>query len=267
MIEGSCWLCRVTGPLTEEHTPPKSAFNGGYVRLHRVSEEHRRKGVLVWEPGQEYRKGYARPTLCAICNQLAGRSFAPSYRELCERLAPAVLSAGRFSHVQLPKLRNLQRVLRQVLFQFVSANGPKFIRANPWLRDLLLERKSCPLPTNVHVYLFAVQQRTLKRTGVSGHIESGGSCTGQSSLVRGRCDDPEPVPIGEARKLFPDPAPFAPCAVDVAPRRWQLPRPECDLRRSQDRCPHLSARRGGKARTGLQIQAPTPQLLECPVRR
>jgi hypothetical protein len=41
------------------------------------------------------------------------------------------------------------------------------------VRELLLQRGECPLPLDVHVYLFAIQANTMKTTGVSGHIING----------------------------------------------------------------------------------------------
>jgi hypothetical protein len=168
--EGHCWLCKGFGTLTREHTPPRSAFNHRNVRLRKVSEEHLRRGYVHWVEGPEHPDGHSHYTLCSKCNGLAGRSFAPSYRELCDRIAADVMSRQLLSTFFIERVRNPQLILRQIVFQFVTQNGAEFVDVNPWVRELLLQRKSCPLPEDVHLYLYVPHGPVIKTTGVGGFI-------------------------------------------------------------------------------------------------
>jgi hypothetical protein len=72
--------------------------------------------------------------------------------------------------IGVQSVRNPQLILRQVLLQFVSANGASFVSPNPWIRDILLSRRAASLPEGVHIYLFATQTRGFRTSGVSGHV-------------------------------------------------------------------------------------------------
>jgi len=80
------------------------------------------------------------------------------------------MSTPLFTSLSLTRVRNPQLILRQVVFQFVTANGARFVDANPWVKELLLERKGCTLPSDVHIYLFAIHGKLLKTSGISGHV-------------------------------------------------------------------------------------------------
>jgi hypothetical protein len=65
---GMCRLCGETRELTDEHIPPKSAFNDRYVVMQSVAD-------TPW--GLRKRKefhqgGFKKPVLCAICNNNTG---------------------------------------------------------------------------------------------------------------------------------------------------------------------------------------------------
>ena len=168
-----CWLCRKLRPLTLDHIPPRSAFNRSYVRIQQVSEHHRKHGRLGWVPGRHYSDGYSVRSLCLDCNQAAGRSFAPPYQALARQVAEQVSTTPLLGTLTIHKVQRPQLVLRQVIFQFVSANGPTFVEANPWVQSFLRRNGSKRLPDDVCVYLFAINSRSMKTTGVSGHIIAG----------------------------------------------------------------------------------------------
>jgi len=56
--------------------------------------------------------------------------------------------------------------------QFVSANGPNFVDANSWVKDLLFSRQAMALPSDVRLYIFATQTRAMRTSGVSGHVRA-----------------------------------------------------------------------------------------------
>jgi hypothetical protein len=94
----------------------------------------------------------------------------PSYKDFIRQIAMQVSTRIPLKDVRVKAVRNPQLILRQVLLQFVSANGASFVNANPWIKQFLLARRASPLPEDVYVYLFATQTRGFRTTGVSGHV-------------------------------------------------------------------------------------------------
>lgn len=172
--QGKCWLCSKVGPLTREHIPPRSAFNAKKISVQQVSEHHQRLGKLEWEHGKDHHDGYLVVSLCSQCNALAGRSFAPPYTEFVRRVAEQAAVTPLLQDFTILKVKRPQLVLRQVIFQFVSANGSSFVNANPWIRSFLRRGNVTELPNDVFVYLFAVKS-SFRTSGVSGHIIAGQS--------------------------------------------------------------------------------------------
>ena len=57
------------------------------------------------------------------------------------------------------------------MLQFVTANGPGFVRANEWVAPFIRSRTNTIIPKDVGIYLFASNRRGMRKTGVSGHID------------------------------------------------------------------------------------------------
>ena len=94
----------------------------------------------------------------------------PSYRDFVRQVAERVSTRVPLQTIRIDSVRNPQLILRQVLLQFVSANGASFVKANPWIKPFLLSRGACRLPGDVYIYLFATQSRGIRTTGISGHV-------------------------------------------------------------------------------------------------
>ena len=156
--------------LTAEHIPPRRAFNERAVILQRVSEASIHAGHIDWEDGPLLENGYQANSLCSKCNNRAGDVFAPSYIEFTKQVAAAVTSPLQLTTVRLERVRNPQLILRQILMQFVTSNGASFVEANSWIRQILHTRHPSALPSNVHLYIFATQDRTMRTSGISGRM-------------------------------------------------------------------------------------------------
>jgi hypothetical protein len=168
--EPRCWLCGAVEALTSEHVPPRSAFNAQGVTLQRVSQAGLAAGYLEWEAGTEFRDGHSFRSLCTKCNHRGGKSFVPAYRDFAVQVAQKVSTRIPLKSVEIEKVRNPQLIFRQILMQFVSANGPSFVGANPWIREFLMTRKLRRLPEDVNLYIFATQTRGMRTTGIGGQI-------------------------------------------------------------------------------------------------
>ena len=167
----ACWLCgTLTSVLTREHTPPRSAYNSGRVILQRPSDQAIELGYLAWKEDSAYLHGHFRRSLCERCNSLGGRAFVPAYSDFVHQVAQKVSTRIPLTSIEVEAVRNPQLILRQILLQLVTSNGPKFVEANNWIRPFLLTRKPCRLPDNVHLYIFATQNGGMRSTGLTGQI-------------------------------------------------------------------------------------------------
>jgi hypothetical protein len=169
-VRTQCWLCGSVEPLTAEHIPPRSAFNDRPVIVQRVSPDAIAAGYVAWKDEERQQQGHSLLSLCTKCNRRGGRSFVPSYKDLAHKVARQVSTRIPLKEIRVTSVRNPQLILRQVLMQFVSANGESFVNANPWIREFLLARRANPIPEDVFVYLFATQTRGFRTSGVSGHV-------------------------------------------------------------------------------------------------
>ena len=171
-MNGKCWLCNQEAALTLEHIPARRSFNtsGHTLRLQQVSKRSTKDGVLIWEDGERYTDGFARLSLCLSCNQRSGRSFVSPYGALTDAVAKLGQRVPCGFRFLVPKVKSPNLVLRQVLHQFVTANGIKFVEANPWIRTFLMDRTIRSLPADVFVYVFAMKEKKMRITGIGGTV-------------------------------------------------------------------------------------------------
>ena len=154
--EGKCWLCGEHKILTLEHIPPHSAFNEYPLLLRQIDKRSAETGVLTWDQGRQHQKGFAVRSLCGRCNNRAGQRFAPPYTQLIKTVAERIGSIRQRHQLTVQRVVKPQLILRQVVQQFVTANGATFVEANPWVRPFLQPEGKAALPPEVCVYMFAV---------------------------------------------------------------------------------------------------------------
>ena len=70
---GICNICGANGPLSFEHTPPRSAFNDCKV-LYSTADSYWNHGPGRDKPpiGRQFQRGYGRTSICERCNQTTG---------------------------------------------------------------------------------------------------------------------------------------------------------------------------------------------------
>ncbi len=159
---GHCRLCGAYGPLTEEHTPPRRAFNDSMIFLRRADT---RNGQLSFPERSMYKKGFAQRTLCETCNNRAGRKFADSYVRLTKRVATQLDFAVFGDHLHIMGVEKPAHIVQQVLLQFVTLINEGFVTVNEWLRSSILERQPS-LPPDLRLYLFATKTKNVRSTGL-----------------------------------------------------------------------------------------------------
>ena len=169
--QGKCWLCGRYGRLSKEHIPPESAFNDCPMLLMNVKE---RTSELAWEPGDSYRRGIWFRSLCEECNNKYGSKYGGAYVDLVRDVADRIGDVPYFHKISILGVRRPLAILKQVLLQFVTANGPKFVQTNAWVAPFVREPRNQEFPRDVGVYLFASNVRGGRNSGVSGHVLPGG---------------------------------------------------------------------------------------------
>src|SRR5271166_6637843 len=129
--EGHCWLCNRYGKLSKEHIPPESAFNDCPLLLMKLDERSREAGAVLWAPDRSQHGQYFR-SLCSQCNNKYGRLYGGAYVDLVKRVAERIGDVQEFHKISVLGVRRPLAILKQVILQFVTANGPGFVRANDW---------------------------------------------------------------------------------------------------------------------------------------
>lgn len=166
-----CWLCNKFGTMTKEHIPPESAYNDCPLVLMKVDERSRQTGALGWTPHTEFRRGLYVRSVCGHCNNRCGRLYGGAYVDLVRRVGERIGDVQEFHKVSILGVRRPLAILKQVVFQFVSANGPGFVRANSWVAPFVKNSRNQAIPLDVGIYLFASNCRGGKTTGISSHID------------------------------------------------------------------------------------------------
>jgi hypothetical protein len=170
-IEGKCWLCGRWARLTREHIPPRAAFNNHPVLLYSVEQHSAKMGRLEWAGRVE--EGLIVRSLCAECNTRGGGKYGTHYADFIARVAPAVEKAHDGRQVIISGVRRPLSILKQVMQSFVSANGPDFVVANPWIRKFVRSSRSKEWPPNLFAYIFGTNSRSGRKSGLSAFYDFG----------------------------------------------------------------------------------------------
>jgi hypothetical protein len=171
---GECNICGENGPLTEDHTPPKSCRGIAAAELQslhaRLSfEEHRTTAPRRFQGGVHFR------TLCARCNELLGRRCDPALARFGDQVRTIANSSSLHLPAVMPVEIAPQAVMRSVLGH-LAAQGVGRYRKGPItepLRDYILDF-SLPLPQQIRIYywLYPHRAQVLIRDAVMGRVNT-----------------------------------------------------------------------------------------------
>lgn len=145
---GICKICRKHKILTEEHIPPKAAFNNGTIKIY-SSEENMKTIVddnrLPWDyEGLKYKLkqgGNRYLTLCKTCNSYTGSNYVNYYQIVVKEFA-------RFLHLQKPDKDTITAYItpfkplpffKQVISMFASLTN---ITENKNLIEFILDKNN-----------------------------------------------------------------------------------------------------------------------------
>lgn len=128
--------------MTKEHIPPESAFNDSPLLLMKVDERSTNTGEMDWAPNQHFGRGMYVRSVCARCNNQCGSRYGGAYVDLVRRVAERIGDIQEFHTISILGVKRPLAILKQVLFQFVSTNGPGFVRANDWVAPFIRNPKN-----------------------------------------------------------------------------------------------------------------------------
>jgi hypothetical protein len=161
---GRCWLCGRWAKLTREHIPPHSAFNDRPILMMAIEENTLKTGRLQWAGKVE--EGMIVKSLCGDCNSRGGSKYGTHYADFISRVALIVEKAKDGEHIIISGVKRPLSILKQSMQSFVSANGPHFVSANPWVRKFIRNSRNQEWPRDVFAYMFATSSKGGRRTGV-----------------------------------------------------------------------------------------------------
>lgn len=151
---GTCQICRKTGPLTFEHFPPKAAFNGYTYRS--VSPDKLDIGNYdprVKPQGKFMQGGIGGYTLCGNCNNFTGRHYVPEYLVWAQKGMEHFLAGSKNPTLHLPIFIMPLRVVKQVVTMFCSLN-PSLTEEFPMIKKFLLNAEERAFPKEVRVFTY-----------------------------------------------------------------------------------------------------------------
>ena len=162
--KGVCKICGISGEVSYEHVPPKSAFNNNKdfytARVHPLFEK---RNATTFEELTKIDKSKVKKeqggvgfySLCKICNNNTGGWYGRSYVDWVKQ------SAKYFDHLRENnhtsdfnvKLFPL-RVIKQIVSMFISINYVGFIKDYPALKSFILQKRNNVFDNRIRVFVY-----------------------------------------------------------------------------------------------------------------
>lgn len=154
-VIGICHVCGNHGPLSEEHVPPRRAYNNmPYVELSFM--ERLALGPDEIPEGPTRQGGIRFPSLCNQCNNDFGSWYARAFIEWCyQGMFILEKSGGNPRLVYAHDIYPL-RVVKQLAAMFMAINSERFRLSKnvSELVPLLKNKEAKGLPDNVRFYAY-----------------------------------------------------------------------------------------------------------------
>jgi len=157
-LRGRCNICGEDGPLTEDHTPPKSCggFTAAHVRAFRetIGEEQRAA------PKSRPQRRVTVRSLCVRCNsEVLGHLYDPALADLCRQVSAAVDGVLQLPATYRVRMRPAA-VMRSVLGHMAAREVDRYAKGSITepLRDYMLN-PNLPLPDALKFYWWFYPRR------------------------------------------------------------------------------------------------------------
>jgi hypothetical protein len=176
---GTCHICGQVGDLSEEHVPPRAAFN----KIRYIAHESRFIEVLppgARAKGKIEQGGVGMYTLCERCNNNTGDWYADGLVGFCRQAMEVLEKTDGQPSIYYPYRIYPLQVLKQVVTMFFSVNNAQFGRRQPNLVRFILNRDQRYLPPGFRFYLYYNTSNWRRYVGLSGVLDLS---KGRSTLI------------------------------------------------------------------------------------
>lgn len=168
MVLGICTICGTRAQLTDEHLPPRKAFNdaplmrwGGDLSASLASGSIVRTLESIDSPR-------VLKNLCKSCNNRTGSWYGTDYRDYARRAAESRIPAGErgtFSFRGRPAA-----IAKQALVMLATSSGAQFAERFPEVRRLILHNKRRSRPADFRLSTYLLVHDGGNETGLAGSL-------------------------------------------------------------------------------------------------
>jgi hypothetical protein len=122
-------------------------------------------GHLVWSK-EDRESGLTVRSLCGMCNSKCGSKYGSHFVDFIRKVAEQVENARDEERLIISGVRWPLSIVKAVMQSFISANGPDFVKANPWVIKFVRNSRNQQWPHDVGLYLFATNSKGGRKSGV-----------------------------------------------------------------------------------------------------
>jgi hypothetical protein len=161
--EGRCRLCGQTALLTQEHVPPRSAWNKERARTHTLDDWLARTDLHDLPGGRVVQGGNRGYTLCGPCNSFTGTRYGDEYKAWAVRAMTILQQLPLGDLDAKPVSPTVQDVgfvsvdpgafIRQVLSMMCTVGAGWGLADIDPIRAIVLEGRPDPLPDGMAIWL------------------------------------------------------------------------------------------------------------------
>jgi hypothetical protein len=161
---GRCHYCGEWQELTEEHVPPRKAFNSTTTRPFKPA------GKNIFDPrtmslGKQKQGGVSYYRLCRKCNSDTGAWYGGAYHHWAIYGASLIEHGIGLSPVYHETLAEPGRIAKQIIGMFLTINGIEFGDTHEDLRRYVLQRRRVGIPEEFALYCYLTRSQQYRVSG------------------------------------------------------------------------------------------------------
>ncbi len=150
---GICNICGETGPLTEDHTPPKGCIKVSQVELHHILEHLNKSKPSI--KGRYSQNGIKYRTLCRRCNsELLGGKYDQEFINFVNKIG-MYLKTELYIPSPLSIKTKPQKIMRSLLGHIAAQGVDRYLKGKITepLKDYMQD-SSLALPESLNIYFW-----------------------------------------------------------------------------------------------------------------
>ena len=179
MLMSKCHICRKIEELTNEHVPPRSAFNSQRSILYGSKEVLNviTSDSFPWDfssqKGTQKQSGIGFKKLCATCNNNTGSWYGPGFVDFIIQGIKAVISNQTKNRINI-KFKDIYplKIMKQIVCMFLAINRPELAERNIGLREFALDKQKKGLPDKYKFYIYGFKGKLIKYVGLGSIIKN-----------------------------------------------------------------------------------------------